>query len=95
MDEAEISRVLKVLDDFIEVREKHPWFVRDYLLDYADLVDYETCREAYEESIEKGIGKGQELKAHEVIRSFSEERITSEEAIAKIVRLPVKVIRSL
>ncbi|MBQ3345755.1 MAG: hypothetical protein IJG51_05550 [Synergistaceae bacterium] len=92
MDEAERTRVLKVLDDFIEVREKHPWFVRDYLLDYADRVDYEARKK---EARMKDIEKGQELKALEVVRNLRKEGITLEETIVKIAGIPVEVVRGL
>ena len=92
MDEAERARVLKVLDNFIEVREKHPWFVRDYLMDYADRVDYETRREiARREAYEEGIEEGR----IEMARAIRAEGIMTNEKTAQVVGLPLEVIRSL
>ena len=92
MDEAERAYVLKVLDNFIEVREKHPWFVRDYLLDYADRVDYEARKK---EARMKGIEKGQELKAFEIAKNLRAKGIMTDDKIAQVAGIPVEVVRGL
>ena len=88
MDEAERTRAIKILNDFIELREKHPYFVRSYLLDYADCADYEPPKR-------KSSNEGFEFQSLEIARSLRAEGIMTDEMVAKIAGIPVEVVRSL
>ena len=88
MDEAERTRAIKILNDFIELREKHPYFVRSYLLDYADCEDYEFRKK-------KSGDEGFEFQSLEIARSLREAGSMTDEQIAEIVGLSAHIIRKL